>query len=268
MLIAPLDREKLRAEFRSARPFPFLVIDDFLDPGFAAEVSRSFPSYDEAEKIGRSFEAVNESRKTQVTDYQRFPGPVRKLADALAAPEFLESLSFVTGIRNLLWDADFVGGGMHQTAARGRLDVHVDFNRLPSTGAYRRLNLLLYLNPTWEDAWGGGLELWDHEVKTRSHYITPRLNRCVLFETSDHSYHGVTALRCPPDVSRKSFAIYLYTMEAPAGWEGRSHSTLFRARPDEHLKKLVLMPAADLRERLRRGVEGGKGLIKKVIGRQ
>jgi hypothetical protein len=266
MLIAPLDRDRLREQFRAAEPFPFVVIDGFLEPGFAAEVAHSYPSYREAEKIGRSFKAVNEFRKTQVTDYQHFPGPVQRLADALAARDFLDSLSYITGIGNLLWDANFVGGGMHQTAASGRLDVHVDFNQL-ETGEYRRLNLLLYLNPTWEDAWGGGLELWGRDVKARCHYITPRLNRCVIFETSDHSFHGVTELRCPRDVSRKSFAIYLYTREAPAGWEGRSHSTVFKARPDEHLKRLLLMPAAGLGERIRRGVQGGKGLIKKVIGR-
>ena len=43
-------------------------------------------------------------------------------------------------------------------------------------------------------------------------------------------------------VSRKSFAAYYYTKEAPAHWTGKSHDTIFRARPEEKWKGRVLMP--------------------------
>ena len=43
---------------------------------------------------------------------------------------------------------------MHLTGPGGRLDVHVDFNFLPERKLHRRLNLLFYLNPVWEEASG------------------------------------------------------------------------------------------------------------------
>ena len=49
---------------------------------------------------------------------------------------------------------------------------------------------------------------------------------------------------CPEDTSRRSFAAYYYTKEAPAHWTGESHSTVFKARPDELIKGKVLMPLA------------------------
>ena len=43
---------------------------------------------------------------------------------------------------------------MHITGPGGRLDVHVDFNFMEERQLHRRLNLLLYLNPTWNEIMG------------------------------------------------------------------------------------------------------------------
>ena len=67
------------------------------------------------------------------------------------------------------------------------------------------------------------------------------MNRLVLFETSEHSFHGVRRVRCPKGVARCSFATYYYTREMPAG-RAVAHDTLFRARPGEWWKGRVRMP--------------------------
>lgn len=249
-MIRNLDTAALHKQFRSAEPFPWICIDDFLEPEFARQVARSYPDFQRAEELGFSFNAVNEKRKVQITDRAKFPDPVRALADACATESFRNQLSEITGIRNLLWDDTFAGGGMHQTATSGRLDVHVDFNRLETSGLYRRANLLLYLNEEWDESWGGKLELWDREVKRCHHSFTPKFNRCVVFETSDISYHGVTPLSCPPGKSRNSFALYFYTEQAPAYALHGDHTTIFRARPDEPLRRFVLMPAERVQKRV------------------
>lgn len=265
MRTRPLDTAALRDQFRSSRPFPFVVIDNFLEPDFAHEVARSYPDFETAMKMGLAFKKVNENLKVQVTEYEKFPPATQRLADALAEPQLLQQLSEITGVKDLLWDGGFAGGGMHQTASSGLLDVHVDFNRLEGKNLYRRLNLLLYLNPVWQEEWGGLIELWDREVKVRHHAFVPVMNRCVIFETSDHSFHGVTAVKCPPDVQRKSFAVYYYTREAPAGFDGRSHSTIFKARPEEYLKKHLYMPAEKAEKHLKQGVRAAKDGIKKLL---
>jgi hypothetical protein len=249
------DREALRRQFISAEPFPFVKIDDFLDPTFADEVAASYPSFDEALRRGRSFKAVNERKKVQVTDASAFPEPVVRLHRLLASQEFLAELSYVTAIPNLLADEHLVGGGMHLTGPGGRLDVHVDFNYIEERKLHRRLNLLVYLNPVWEEAWGGDIQLWDRDVTKCEKAFSPKLNRCIVFQTSDISYHGVVPVKAGAPYPRISFAAYYYTREAPPNWDGTVHSTIFKARPEEHLRGLVLMPAARLRDRIRSGIQ-------------
>ena len=48
---------------------------------------------------------------------------------------------------------------------------------------WRRLNVLIYLNTEWDEAWGGHLELWEAERKTCVKRIAPIFNRAVIFDT-------------------------------------------------------------------------------------
>lgn len=265
-MINPLDREALRQRFRSAQPFPFIVIENFLIPGAADEVAAAFPSFERAREQGFSFNFVNEQRKVQITDPSKFPDPVQRLQQAIASPEFLADLEFITGIPGLLADEKLEGGGMHLTGTGGRLDVHVDFNLLEQRKLFRRLNILLYLNPTWRQEWGGQIELWDKDVRTCFLRTPPDLNRCLIFETSDISYHGVAPVSAPAEVVRRSFAAYYYTREAPPNWNGTFHSTVFKARPNERLRKLVHMPVEKLRRQLAERVRQSKKWVKSRIG--
>lgn len=266
-VLRPYDRERLRAAFSGAQPFPFFMIDGFLDEAFAREVAASMPRFEDAQKLGLTFKSVNEKLKLQVTDSAKFPPPVLALHRALSSPEFLADLSYITGIPNLLADDKLDGGGMHQTGPGGRLDVHVDFNILEDRGWHRRLNILVYLNPGWQEDWGGRIELWDKDVKKCWHSYAPILNRCVVFETSEISYHGVTPLSAPAGVARKSFAAYYYTKEPPPHWDGKAHSTVFQARPHEKFKGTVAMPIEKLGHEVRAGWKALKKSIKRMIGR-
>jgi hypothetical protein len=263
-VIRPLDREALRASFQNAAPFPHMVIEDFLDPDFAREAAASYPGYGEARERGREFSAVNENFKVQITDPSEFPDPVRKLNDALKSEAFIKDLEYITGIDHLLYDELLQGGGMHLTGPRGRLDVHVDFNYIESRKLHRRLNILVYLNEDWADDWGGAVELWDEKVRDCAVSVKPKLNRCVVFATSEISFHGVEPVTCPPDRQRISFAAYYFTKEAPAHWDGTKHTTIFKARPNERLRAYVLMPF----ERARSDYyPAAKRAVKRLIGR-
>ena len=237
------DLDELRDRFRSAKPFPSICIDNFLRPEFVNEVCQTFPSYEESKRLGRGFNAVNEAGKVQITDSSLFSEPLQRLHNMLSSSLFLNALEHISGISGLVADKELVGGGLHQTGPRGRLDVHVDFNYIKARRLHRRLNILVFFNEEWRDDWGGKLELWDEKVKTRYHSFAPILNRCVIFETSDISYHGVTAVTCPDNVARRSFAAYYYTEAKDVDLDHEFHSTVFRARPDEKFKNYVLMPA-------------------------
>ena len=209
--VQPLNIPACANRFQNATPFPSICIDNLLHEDFINQVIADFPTFDDVQKMGQGFKAVNERLKFQVTDSKHFRGGVHTLHEVLSSPEFLQVMSDITGIRELQADPLLLGGGIHQTGPRGHLDVHVDFNYITERFLHRRLNIIVFMNKNWREEWGGALELWDKNVKVCHHTFQPIFNRCVIFQTSEISYHGVTAVTCPPDVSRKSFAAYYYT---------------------------------------------------------
>jgi hypothetical protein len=72
-------------------------------------------------------------------------------------------------------------------------------------------------------------------------------------------------VQCPPDQIRKSFAAYYYTKEAPIGWNGESHSTIFKARPNEIVKGHVLMPLETAKRNMVQAFRGMKTRLKKTL---
>jgi 2OG-Fe(II) oxygenase superfamily len=266
-MLQSFDRDQLRAQFATAKPFPYVTIDNFIDPGKAQAIAGAYPSFDVALNQGRTFSTVNERKKIQISDASKYAAPVAELNDLLASENFLDDLSYITNIPKLLADDQLVGGGIHVTGPGGRLDVHIDFNFIEERKLHRRLNLLLYLNSPWQDSWGGQFQLWDKDVKHCEATFAPLFNRCVIFETSEISYHGVVPLSADAPFPRKSFATYYYTTEAPAHWTGVSHSTIFKARPDEKLKGAVLMPAEVAKAKVSAGLQKMKNGIKRMIQR-
>ena len=262
-VIRPFDLEALRKQVAATanQPVPHFCIDNFLQPDFAERVYSEYPSLDFAKKHGRGFDAVNEKGKIQVTDSSLFPPAIKQLHEALSDPGWLEALGYAMNIPNLVADPKLIGGGLHVTGPQGHLDVHVDFNYIEDRQLHRRLNILIYMNKDWQDDWGGFFELWDKDVTKRMQAFAPRFNRCCVFETNEISFHGVTAVTCPPGQMRRSFAAYYYTKEAPAHWTGQSHSTIFKARPNEKLKGSVLMPMEKAKRSFKRTLERVKGKV-------
>jgi hypothetical protein len=66
--------------------------------------------------------------------------------------------------------------------------------------------------------------------------VAPIANRAVVFTTGEDTWHGhPEPLRCPLDRSRRSLAIYYYTVEdAPD-----ARSTEYRARPGDGPKAVL-----------------------------
>ncbi|MBR9805570.1 2OG-Fe(II) oxygenase [bacterium] len=260
------DWNALKDQFQNASPFPSICIDNFLDPEFARQLTASYPSFEEAQQKGLEFKTVNERKKIQITDPAYFPDPVEALHQALKSPAFLQGMQTLSGIDELAFDPEFNGGGMHMTDVSGILDVHVDFNYSENLALYRRLNILIYLNEDWQEDWGGRVELWDKDVKHCEHSFAPVLNRCLIFATSDHSFHGVSKVAAPDGVVRKSFAIYLYNKEPAASEYSAQHSTIFKARPDEKRKKYYHMPLEATSRKVNEQLQRGSRLVKRLLG--
>ena len=242
----------LATVFPCAAPFPHVVIDGFLDDRFCRELIDAFPAFNAAHAINELGEA---GRKAVVPGIRRLGPAFSRFDDLMRSRDLLDWLSVVTGIPRLLYDPEYVGGGTHENLEGQELDPHVDFNFHPRTNRHRRLNLIVYLNPEWQPDWGGALELhrdpWPGGDDETSR-IVPSANRCVVFETSERSWHGFRRIELPPDrkhLSRRSIAVYFYTAEPPVRGAAPSHGTIYVPRdlPDR-IAPGRLLSEDDIRE--------------------
>lgn len=228
--------DELARRYHLAHPYPHVVLDDFLAEPVARDCHRVFPGVGQGEWI--HYLHFNE-RKHGLNRPDGLPGPVRELIEALNSAHFLQWLSRLTGIPNLLADPAMEGGGLHQTERGGFLNVHADFTVHPLKPTWkRRVNLLIYLNPEWDENWNGALELWSRDMRRCEQQIFPIFNRAVIFSTDDDSFHGVPdPVRCPEGESRKSIALYYYTDEPEAP---RLRPTNYQPRPDDGWKSFFI----------------------------
>lgn len=222
--LTDLARERA-ATYRTAEPFPHFVEDGVFDGSLLDRVVSEFEAMDRG---GWHCSDRPHERKWSSEDPRQLGPFTSALITQLNAGFFVDFLEELTGIRGLVPDPHLRGGGLHEIHQGGMLGVHADFNIHPRLKLYRRLNVLIYLNKDWQESWGGALELWDRTGYRCVRAIPPVFNRAVLFDTSNFSYHGhPRPLACPPERSRKSVALYYYSLECPAEADRDAHGTVF-----------------------------------------
>ncbi len=222
----------LREDFDQAQPFRHLVMEPFFEAAIAEQLSAQFPAFDKGNARDENGKLGGKSTFEQMS---KLGSAYASVDQCIQSPQFLQWLSAITGIPELLYDPDYFGGGTHENRPGQELDPHVDFNRHPGRGWHRRLNLIIYLNRSWQSEWGGQLQLHrdPRSEHDQVHSIEPRYNRAVLFETHDHSWHGFPPIvaDADADVSRKSIALYFYTEARGHSDRGLDHSTIYVERP-------------------------------------
>lgn len=224
--------ESLSGDYCFAEPFPHIVIDNFLPEEVIDKIYANFP----IEKLDGDvmFElgyAGLHKRQVQPANCNGFIREVFGFFNSAPIVQFLESL---TTIPSLIPDPHFMGGGFHETSAGGKLGIHADFRINEALHLDRRINMIIYLNKEWDEAYGGQLELWDKAMKAKVHSISPIYNRCVIFNTDADSFHGhPDPLMTPEEVTRKSLALYYYTASKRIYEDSVSHSTMYKARSND-----------------------------------
>jgi hypothetical protein len=226
--------DELRETFLDARPFRHVVIDDFFENDYAERLLDEFPSFDR--RLAMS-ENGNIGGKAVNTKIAAISPAYEDLYGFISSQPFLEFVSRLSGLPDLILDPAMYGGGTHENLQGQELDPHVDFNLDQAEQLHRRLNLIVYLNKDWRPEWGGGLEIHSNPRRPEENQIrtyNPIFNRAVLFETNEYSWHGFPKIALPEDkrhLSRKSISIYLYTKERPAEEIAPRHATFYVQRP-------------------------------------
>jgi 2OG-Fe(II) oxygenase superfamily len=213
------------SNYRSAKPFPHLVLDNLFSDGLLECVVDEMLPLGEAKWVRHDDDHIRQFNLRSVLDLGRAGS---QLVAFLHSAGFLYFLSKVTGIWELLPDPYLQGAGYHRIPRGGKFDVHVDRNIAYSTGLVRRLSLLIYLNKDWKHEYGGQLELWSKDGNRQEVVIEPTFNRTAIFEINDENYHGVpSVVRCPRGRSRNCFVAYYHTVESPGIKKVMPHTSIY-----------------------------------------
>ncbi len=225
-------------EYRRTLPSPHIYLADFLEEDVARVLARDFPHH---AAPGWIYYKHHNENKLGMTLRSMFPAITGKVVDELNSPEFVDWLSDLTGITGLISDPALDGGGLHQATRGGFLNLHADFTAHHYQKNWRRrVNLIVYLTPNWQDEWGGALEFWNSASKARVARYPSLFNHAVIFNTDDRSLHGFPdPLQCPENTARNSLALYYYTVEDKPRLVMRA--TDYHARPGDSRKKAALI---------------------------
>jgi len=218
-----------KSKFSNNKPYPNLYLSKIFSDQFLNELMTQFPPFDLGDVKN---EMGGIGRKSAHTDLKSLGGAYEQLDNIISSDDFLNDLSKITGFDNLLYDPYYYGGGTHENMNSQNMATHIDYNYHPLTGTHRRVNIIIYLNERWDDKWGGLLQLHSNPWNGKNDVFetVPCLkNNTIIFETSEHSWHGFSVVKTPRhlNISRRSIALYFYTKDRPTNEVAPSHGTIY-----------------------------------------
>lgn len=240
--------DTLRQRYHNASPFEHLIIDDFLTADALEQVrAEGFNKRASTEEKSSDFIfAKNKIENPRIEDISEV---TRRIREELLSDRFRRVLSQIIGL-DLFVDPDFTGGGLHQGGKGSFLEMHADFTRHPSKSEWiRELNILLYLNPDYQEAWGGCLDL-QHAKTGAKASIAPYENRAVIMLTKRHTLHGYKPIRFPDDRFRTSIAAYAYTLDDGTRDVEYASTTWQPQNPVKRMVATVLNPLVVAKQKL------------------
>jgi hypothetical protein len=241
----------ISSDFKSRSPCKFVVLDNFLVAEIADKLYSKFPALSSL-KVKRK--SLNEN-KVEDYHFERWDPSFTEVREMIQGKEFLNWMSKLTGIPELVTPNNSLGSGIHQGGNGSFVDVHIDVNFDPKSEMWRRINLLIYLNKNWKEEYGGNLEIWNPDMSKCEHSISPLFNRAIIFLTDENSPHGYKSINIPEGESRKSFYAYYYTEIG----EGFKYSdSRFIPRPNDSIYKSI---ATQVKEGIK---SQAKRLLKKL----
>lgn len=216
--------DKLAKSFRVASPFPYVVIDNFLNESIAESVLADFPDVS-AMHLSRHYMFGN---KYELSPWHHLSECFQILYEELISPSFQAFISQIAG-ENLFADPNLLGA-IHQGVNGSYLDMHTDFNLHPYNQTWiHYITVLIYLNKNWQQEYGGELK-FGAESAGEYYHISPTFNRCVIMLSNDKTYHGYSRTNLPPTVTRKSMSIQFYQQETSAKSISRKTTTWVPAK--------------------------------------
>ena len=127
------DLKEYSADFKENKPYPHIILDDFLDETFYSNLD--LESMDINQKGGRTFNTDIEKNKW-ASKNEILSNNLKSIIDELNKKEFLENLYKLSGITEIFstTEGNTSLANYHEMYKSGFLGTHVDHSSEPITG--------------------------------------------------------------------------------------------------------------------------------------
>ena len=215
-------------------------IDNFTDDEI---VYKLFDECMSAPKDGWTVFTRSESRMEEFNDLISCPTAHNFTYNIMYSGEFIYELEQLTGIVGLLPDPHLVGAGFSIIRNGKDLGCHYDFNWNDRIKLHRRLTVMLYITPNWQEEWGGNIQYYDDNIDTNEtatliDSITPKFNRLVINENVKHKpYHKVGKVNSTHnEYPRCALRFFYYTSDSQPSEDNPPHRSKYKTNEYGHSK--------------------------------
>jgi len=214
-------------EFQKQRPYPWVNIQGTLTQGGFQRLRETLPDMSVFErKVGvkRAYGQKPHDRGIlHYRPYLELPQPWKEFIAELQGEDYQSFLRRVLAlpphqliILTMEWYYAWQGCAVSPHCdARRKLATHIFY---------------FSSEADWDVNWGGQILIMDDEGRFKAHSapafddlkvaasVDPRGNASLLFQRTEHSWHGVRALQCPPDTLRKLFIVTINVPTLQVWW--------------------------------------------------
>ncbi len=181
--------------FWKAKPFPYVVIDNFLDKNDFKMLSESVLKFSSSPDY--EFKNSIESGKA-IYSNKNSPELVQRFVNTVSSHKFVNNLIDLTDAKEIisltsLNDKHDAFRYFHEMKDGGILGTHVDHSMIEDHVHF--LNSLFYITPEWSSEWGGNTEFFKYYGLIKGAEVKYKPNRLVLFLHSSKSFHKVSRIK-------------------------------------------------------------------------
>ena len=188
------DLSAFNIEFKNAKPYPHIILDNFLDDEFFSNLDTD--SFSIEKFRNDHLDTFIEKKKSNSRNVD-LSNEIKELVNELNSDKFVNNLKKLTGMEELFQTS--VGNtalsNYHEMYASGFVGTHVDHSSEPKTGLPHVLNILIYLTKEWNKSWGGSTIFANKNGRRIEKVIDYIPNRAVIFLHTPFSFHGVQELK-------------------------------------------------------------------------
>ncbi len=242
------ERDAICRQWQGSAPVRHFIVDDVLPQDWVGRIRTAFP-----QGSAMALKSSLRELKYVAAQMNQYDPVLEESIYAFQAPEVVERVEELTGLKALEPDRMLYAGGISLMAPGHFLNPHIDNSHDKSRERYRVLNLLYYVSPQWPHDRGGNLELWQQGLRGQPSTIASRFNRLVVMLTHRASWHSVSRNRTSSD--RCCVSNYYFSKQ-PIDGEHYYHVTEFRGRPEQPVRDLLLRGDNWLRTMIRTRLPG------------